>query len=206
MLLYLVRHGETDANRAGLALGRADVPLNERGQRQARSLANALAGEPFAAVYTSPLRRAVNTAKAIAAPHGLSPVTEPGLIEMDIGELDGLTFAAIRERYPGLLARWASPEGHLDALFGSESLADVQERAWRPLESLASSHEGETICAVTHNFVILSVLARALGMELSHFRRLRHGLAAISVLEFRARGVRVRHLNESCHLAQVDNH
>lgn len=206
MLLYLVRHGETDANRAGLALGRADVPLNEHGLWQARSLANALADEPFAAVYTSPLSRAADTARAIATPHGLLPVTEPGLIEMDIGELDGLTFTAIRERYPALLARWASPEGHLVALSGSESLEDVQERAWRPLESLASRHERETICAVTHNFVILSVLARALGMELSHFRRLRHGLAAISVLEFRAHGVRVQHLNDSCHLAQVDNH
>lgn len=206
MLLYLVRHGETEANRAGLALGRADVPLNERGLRQARSLGDALAGKPFAAVYTSPLKRAMDTAKAISAPHGLSPVLEPGLIEMDIGELDGLSFTAIRERHPELLAKWASPEGPVVARFGSESLADVQERGWRSLEALANRHQDETVCAVTHNFVILSVLARALDMELSNFRRLRHGLAAISLLEFGAHRVRVRHLNESCHLAQADNH
>lgn len=206
MLLYLVRHGETEANRAGLALGRADVPLNERGRQQARCLADALAGEPFAAVYTSPLKRAQQTAEAIAASHGLSPVSDEGLIEMDIGELDGLTFTEIRERYPGLLERWASPEGQATALFGSESLADVRERAWQMFAAFGQRHKDESVCAVTHNFVILSVLTRALGMELAHFRRLRHGAAAISVLEFKRDRVRVRRLNDSCHLGEMDNH
>jgi broad specificity phosphatase PhoE len=198
--LFLVRHGETESNRVGLALGRADVPLNERGLWQAKMLANALVGEPFTAVYTSPLRRARQTAEAIAERHGLTPVVEPGLIEMDIGELDGLTFAEIRERHPGLLEKWASPEGQATAIFGSESLADVRDRAWRRLESLARRHADETVCAVTHNFVILSVLTRALGMELPHFRRLRHAVAAVSVLEFRGDRVRVLRMNDSCHL------
>lgn len=206
MLLFLLRHGETEANRTGLALGRSDVPLNERGLRQAASLAGALAGEPFAAVYTSPLKRARQTAEKIAETHGLSLVCEEGLIEMDIGELDGLTFTEIRERYPALLERWATPEGQAAALFGSESLADVQERAWATLTAIGRRHEDKTVCAVTHNFVILSVLTRALGMQLSQFRRLRHGVAAISVLELGADRVRVRRLNDSCHLAEVDNH
>lgn len=206
MLLYLVRHGETEANRNGLALGRADVPLNERGLRQAQRLSEALASERLAAIYASPLSRAQQTAEAIAGPHGLAPLTEEGLIEMDIGELDGLTFAELRERHPGLLEQWASPEGQATALFGSESLADVQNRAWQALESLGRRHQDETVCAVTHNFVILSVLTRALGMELSHFRRLRHGVAAISVLKLSADGVRVSRMNDSCHLDGIDNH
>ena len=206
VLLYLVRHGETESNRAGLALGRADVPLNERGMRQARCLGEALAGEPFAVIYTSPLARTRQTAEAIAGPHGLPPVAEPGLIEMDIGELDGLTFAEIRERHPGLLERWVSPEGQTTALLGGESLAEVRDRAWKTLEILGRRHENEVVCAVTHNFVILSVLTRALGVELSHFRRLRHGVGAISVLDFRADRVRVRRLNDTCHLAAEDNH
>ncbi len=206
MLLYLVRHGETEANRKGLALGQADVPLNEHGLWQAGRLAAALATEPFSAVYTSPLKRALETAEAIAEPHGLSPVIEPRLIEMDIGELDGLTFSEVRERFPGLLERWATPEGQATTLFGSESLADVQERAWRALEAIGRRHGDETVCAVTHNFVILSVLARGLGIELGHFRRLRHGVAAISVLELQRERVRVRRLNDSCHLETGDNH
>lgn len=206
MLLYLVRHGETESNKAGLALGRADVPLNERGLRQARCLAQRLAGERFTGVYTSPLKRAVETAAAIAEPHGLTPVVEDRLIEMDVGELDGLTFSEIRERFPGLLERWASPDGPTIALFGSESLADVRDRAWEAMDELSRRHADETVCVVTHNFVILSVLTRVLGVELSHFRRLRQGVGSFSVLEFGADRVRVRCLNEACHLADVNNH
>jgi broad specificity phosphatase PhoE len=198
--LFLVRHGETESNRAGLALGRADVPLNDHGLKQAKMLANALAEEPFTAVYTSPLVRARQTAESIAERHSLTPIVEPRLIEMDVGELDGLTFAEVRRRYPGLMEKWASPEGPATALLGNESLADVLERAWQTLEELAGRHGDESVCVVTHNFVILGVLTRALGMELAQFRRLRHGVAAVSVLDFRPGRVRVQRMNDSCHL------
>ena len=200
MRLFLVRHGETESNRNALALGQADVPLNERGLEQAKMLAHALAKEPVSAVYSSPLVRARRTAETIAERAGLEVEVGPALIEMDIGELDGLTFAEIRERHPELMAKWTSPEGQATAIFGSESLSEVRDRAWQFLESLAGSHAGETVYAVTHNFVILSVLTRALNMEISDFRRLRHGVAAISVLEFDAGRVTVSRLNDTCHL------
>lgn len=206
MLLYLVRHGETESNRAGLALGRADVPLNERGLWQAGRLAEALAGEPFAAIYTSPLMRARQTADAIAERHGLSPVTEPGLIEMEIGEVEQMPFAEVRARYPGLLEAWAGADGPNQAMPGGERLVDVQERAWRTVKRLSTRHAEETVCAVTHNFVILTVLATALGTDLAHFRRIRHGLAAVSVIEMTGDRVRVRRINDSCHLGGADNH
>jgi probable phosphoglycerate mutase len=125
---------------------------------------------------------------------------------MDIAELDGLTFAEIRERHPGLLERWLGHQGHATAMLGGESLADVCNRAWATVQTLSRRHEDETVCAVTHNFVILSVLTRALGVDLSNFRRLRHSVAAISVLDCRADRVRVRRLNDTCHLAAGDNH
>jgi broad specificity phosphatase PhoE len=83
---------------------------------------------------------------------------------------------------------------------GGERLSDVQRRAWDLVQSLRALHPEDAICAVTHNFVILSVLAQALGLELSAFRRLRHAVGAISVLEIRANGARVRRLNDVCHL------
>lgn len=206
MLLYLVRHGETESNRAGLALGRADVPLNEKGLWQAARVGEALADEPFAAIYTSPLSRTRQTAEAIAGPRGVIAVTEPGLIEMDIGEVEQLPFAEVRSRYPGLLEAWAGADGPRQPMPGGESLVDVQERVWGTLKRLASRHEADTICAVTHNFVILTVLATALGTDLSHFRRIRHGLAAVSVIELTGDRVRVRRMNDSCHLEGADNH
>ena len=196
----MVRHGETESNRRGLALGRADVPLNELGLRQARCLGETLAREPIAAVYASPLRRALDTAAAIAAKHGLDVQMEGGLIEMDIGEAEGLTFVEVRERFPDLVQNWGGPKGPSFLMPGGERLLDVQARAWTTVQSLAARHPQGSVCAVTHNFVILSVLASALGIDLANFRRLRHSVAAIAVIDFRPAAVRVLRLNDTCHL------
>ena len=200
MLLYLVRHGQTESNRKGLALGRADVPLNELGRRQAELLRQALAKEKLTAVYSSPLQRTLDTARSIAAPHRLEVRLDERLIEMDIGEAEGLTFAEVRERHPGLLEGWMSEDGPKEPMPGGERLLDVQERAWAAVEALAAEHGDEAVAAVTHNFVILSLLTRALGLELSRFRRLRHVVAAISVVEFSAGGTTVLRMNDTCHL------
>jgi broad specificity phosphatase PhoE len=202
VILYLVRHGETDHNRNSLALGRADVPLNDRGISQAARLGDALATEPISAIYSSPLARALQTAEAVASRRGARVQIRPGLIEMDIGETDGLTFPEVRERFPGLLETWITDDGPRQPMPGGERLVDVQKRAWDCVQSLATLHANDTICAVTHNFVILSVLTTALGVDLAGFRRLRHGVAAISVLDVGPARVRVRRMNDTCHLRE----
>jgi len=198
--LFLVRHGETESNRLGLALGRSDVPLNERGVLQSERLGEALSGEPLAAVYASPLRRTLETARAVAGPHGLEVTVEERLIEMEIGELDGLTFAEVRTRYPGLLEEWVSGPGPNMPMPGGERLVDVQERAWSTVTELAARHAEEAVAAVTHNFVILSLLTKVLGMELSQFRRLQHAVAAVSVVDFTPGRTLVVRMNDTCHL------
>jgi probable phosphoglycerate mutase len=200
MRLLLVRHGETDANRDGIALGQLDVPLNETGVRQAEALGRALAAEPIVAIYCSPLGRAMSTAEAIAAHHTVGVIVEHGLIEMDVGEIDGIPFPEVREKYPEFLAMWMSEEGPSHDMPGGESLATVAERAWRTLDSLAARHRGETVVAVTHNFVILTLLAKVMDVELHSFRRLRHSVAAISELDMRPGHARVIRLNDTCHL------
>ena len=200
MRLFLIRHGETDHNKNGLALGRADVPLNERGRWQVQRLAEALRGEPIDAIYSSPLQRALDTARAIAETRGLSVTVAPGLIEMDIGEAEGLTFAEVRSRYPGLLERWVSSSGVGHPMPGGERFLDVQERAWPAIEGLRQRHSEATVAVVSHNFVILSILVKALGLELAQFRRLRHAVAAISVLDLREDRTLVVRLNDTCHL------
>jgi broad specificity phosphatase PhoE len=200
MILYLVRHGETESNRNSLALGRADVPLNNRGEEQAKRLADALRSEPISAVYTSPLSRATRTAEAIAETQGYTAQIKPGLIEMDIGETDGLSFPELRERFPGLLETWVSDDGPNHPMPGGERLVDVQKRAWEVVQSLAAIHPIDHVCAVTHNFVILTILTTALGSDLASFRRLRHEVAAISVLDIGPTRVRIKRMNDTCHL------
>jgi broad specificity phosphatase PhoE len=200
MRLYLVRHGETEHNRQSLALGQADVPLNETGVKQAEALGAALVSEDFAAVYSSPLSRSLRTAEAIASRHGLEVIVEDGLIEMDVGEMDGLTFPELREKYPGFIERWLSEDGPQQPMPGGESLVQVRDRAWDAVTRLAEAHDGESICAVTHNFVILSLLTRVIGIDLANFRRLRHGVAAVTRIDWRKGRPRVLSLNDTCHL------
>lgn len=204
MRLLLIRHGETESNAGRLALGQADVPLNDRGVAQAAALAARLSGEsPYGhidAIYSSPLQRAQATAAPLSAALGLAVETLAGLIEMDIGELEGLSFPEVRERYPDFIHLWLS-EALADAVMpGGESLAQVQERAWVAVESVRARHEGDTVACVTHNFVILTLLCRALEVPLARFRSLRHDLGAVSCLELGPERATVVSMNDGCHL------
>jgi broad specificity phosphatase PhoE len=199
MRLVLVRHGETDHNRGRLTLGRADVPLNDLGRRQAQALAAAFARPPDA-IVASPLARTADTAAAIAAACGLAVRPAPALIEMDVGEMEHLTPEELRDRYPDFLRQWLSGDPSDARMPGGETLREVQDRAWAAVEGLAAEFQENTIVAVTHNFVILTLACRALGMPLANFRRLQVGLAARSVLEVGAARTAVLALNDTAHL------
>lgn len=200
MRLILVRHGETDTNKARLALGQADVELNEHGRWQAQRLALSLKREPIVAIYSSPLKRALTTAEPIASSHGLEVQVDDGLIEMDIGEMEGLTFQQVRERYPHFLQAWLGDQAAHEAMPGGERLLDVQERAWQAIERIRERQEHGTVAVVTHNFVILTLFCRVLGLELADFRRLRLSVAAKSVLEMGRDRIIVVGFNDTCHL------
>ena len=200
MRLILVRHGETDTNKARLALGQADVELNEHGRWQAQRLALSLKREPIAAIYSSPLKRTLATAEPIASSHGLKVQIDDGLIEMDIGEMEGLTFQQVGERYPHFLQAWLGDQAAHEAMPGGERLLDVQERAWQAIERIRERQEHGTVAVVTHNFVILTLLCRVLGLELADFRRLRLSVAAKSVLEMGRDRIIVVGFNDTCHL------
>ncbi|MEX2245503.1 MAG: histidine phosphatase family protein [Dehalococcoidia bacterium] len=200
MKLILVRHGETEHNRGQLTLGRADVPLNDRGRAQAAALAGSFARAP-AAVYASPLARCVETARAVAGAFGLDVITDDGLIEMDVGEMEHLTSGELRERYPEFLRAWLSPQVAEARMPGGETLAEVQVRAWAAAERMRERHPEGEVVAVAHNFVILALLCRALNLPLAEFRRLRTALAAKSVLDVREVGATLLQLNENAYLA-----
>ena len=206
MRLLLIRHGETDRNAGRIALGREDVPLNERGRAQAQALAADLAANRtdvlIAAVYSSPLQRALSTAQPLAQALDLEVQTEDGLIEMDVGEAEGRALSELQERFPDFLRVWRSDQVADVPMPGGESLRQVQERAWRAVESLRERHDNETVVAVSHNFVILTLLCRVLDLPLARFRRLKHDLAAISILEIAEERQAVLSLNDRCHLRE----
>ncbi|HXH22606.1 MAG TPA: histidine phosphatase family protein [Dehalococcoidia bacterium] len=210
MQVILVRHGETASNRDRLALGRKDVPLNSLGLAQAARLGKAIAleraaGTTFAAVYSSPLVRARQTAEAIATALGLEVTEAPELIEMDVGEMDGLTGAELRERHPEFLRSWWGPEAGIVRMPGGESLQEVQDRAWPLIELVRDTYPAEAaVIAVSHNFVIRALICRALGIDLADFRRFEVGLASTTRLEFRGPRTLITNLNDVCHLAGLE--
>ena len=156
--LLLARHGETDWNREQRFQGHADPPLNQTGRAQAVDLSVALAAEPLAAVYSSPLRRALETAEIVAAAHGQEPVTVDALMEVDVGSWQGLTRAEVEERYPDQFARWLD---HVDG-FGfanGESYEQLSGRVIPALLQLEADHPGERILTVTHGGPIRTALA-----------------------------------------------
>lgn len=204
MILYLVRHGETAHNRDGLGLGRADVPLTTHGALQAARLGQQLAGSPITRVYASPLARALLTAEAVAGPHGLTVETRDGLLELDIGETEGLPFAEIRARYPEFLAQWTGTDGFSARMPGGESMADLAARL-APFAQELRKLDLPAVAVVSHNFVARVLLCHLLGIELSAYRSFVLGLAAYCTLDVRDGRVMVVNINERCHLDALES-
>jgi broad specificity phosphatase PhoE len=152
------------------------------------------------AVFSSPLRRAYETASAIAAVQGKTVEIEPDLIELDVGEMDGLTGPEMRERFPDFFGSWLAGPGPTTPLPGGESLEDVQQRGWAFIENLRNRGDLEHVACITHHFVLLSLLCRAVQLPLTRIRRIRQPLGSFSIIEFRGERVQIWKLNETCHL------
>jgi len=151
--LLLVRHGETDWNRELRFQGQADPPLNDAGRAQARELARTLAEVEIDAVYTSDLRRAVETAEIVAAGRGIPILAEPGLREVDVGSWSGLTREQIEERFPGARDHdGETREAHL-------------ARVVATVERIAAENDGKRVLIVSHGGSLRALHGHALKVE-----------------------------------------
>lgn len=149
-MIYIIRHGQTEMNSRRLLQGRSDHPLNAAGIAQAEAVAARLKGVAFAAVYTSPLVRAVQTARIIAP--ALEPVPDPRLIEMDCGPYEGTDL----RRLPPEIVHFFSDFAHNPAPRGMEPLAEVVRRAGDFLEERCRT--GENILISTHAIAMKGML------------------------------------------------
>jgi probable phosphoglycerate mutase len=153
--IIAIRHGETAWNVDTRIQGQLDIPLNERGQWQAAQLAEALATQdPLDAVYTSDLKRAHQTASAVAARQGLTPVSHVGLRERGFGAFEGKTFAEIEKDLPEDALLWRKREPHWAPPQGGESLVLMEKRIRNTLNELAAQHVGQHIALFAHGGVM----------------------------------------------------
>jgi broad specificity phosphatase PhoE len=203
--ILLVRHGETDWNLAGRFQGRSDVPLNQKGVEQANALASALGGESLAAIYSSPLVRARETARLIKVFHPSSPLyEEEGLVEMDLGEFEGIEGPRWAEKHADFRKAWRDNPASV-TMPGGENLQQVQARSMAVLERITHSYPlGSTLLVCSHNFVILTILCHALEIPLNRFRELKQGTAALNVLYMQGERLQAEVVNDRSHLPQEE--
>jgi broad specificity phosphatase PhoE len=198
--LFLVRHGEVDANREMRYLGRTDAPLNEVGVRQSEGLGSAFHGIALDAVMASPLRRTLTTAEAISSVTGTPVTSERRLIELDFGEWEGLTRHQVADRGGSARQRLESWEHNPELTVpGGESLTDVQLRMTELAHELLSEFPGGALALVSHMGPIKTLVCAAMQVSLATTRRLFLDPATISVVDWSRRPV-VRLFNSHAHL------
>ncbi|GIX47942.1 MAG: phosphoglycerate mutase [Candidatus Tectimicrobiota bacterium] len=191
-LLLLVRHGQTDDNLAGRISGQAAVPLNARGQEQARAVAQVLAGLGVHRIFSSPVWRARQTAEILAAQLGVALEEVVDLREVDYGDWEGKLFRDLRQ-HPITLQVFQDPASV--AFPNGERLLAVQQRAVRVIEWVRRQYPQQVTVLVSHGDVLRTALAHYLGMPFNEYRRLTLDTGAISVLELFDDWVRVKAVN-----------
>lgn len=201
--LYLVRHGETAHNEGGRGLGREDVELTPLGQVQVRLVTEKLALLSIDRLLSSPLSRAAVMARAIGEATGRDVELRDELIELDVGDTEGITYAEMRERFPEFMRAWASPDPTNVRMPGGESLADLAARTAVIIDEIHEKAE-HTIVVVAHNFVIKVMLCQLLELPLSNFRRFQIDLASVSAVSLRNGRAAVLSLNDICHVETLN--
>jgi broad specificity phosphatase PhoE len=199
--ILIVRHGHVAWHNPERFRGRADLALSDLGRRQAERAAWQIAAlcRPDA-VYTSPLARCVATADAIAAPFGLVPQPEPGLVDIDYGQWQGLTRDEAAARWPEEAALWFRLP-HLAAIPGGESLAALAARTTTALRDILRRHAEGAIVVVGHDSVNRVLLLFSLGLPLSRYWHLEQSPCGIDDLACENGEFFVRTVNETQHLA-----
>jgi broad specificity phosphatase PhoE len=204
-VLYLIRHGATEANLARPALiqgRRHDPPLARLGVRQAEATRDLLAIRPIDHCYSSPLLRAVQTAAIVAAPHGLAPRPLEALIECDVGRWEGLDWQTIRSREPDDYRRFHANPAQF-GYPGGESFRDVHGRVAPLLDDLLRRHAGEAVLVVGHHVVNRTYLAGLLGLPPDQARQVKLDNCGISVVFREGEITLVNTLNAAFHLQGV---
>ncbi len=194
-----IRHGETAWNVEGRIQGQLDVPLNDMGRWQVHRLALAVADEDIAAIYSSDLLRAMETAEAVARGCGQAIVTDPGLRERGFGEFEGLSYTDINQRWPEMAERWRRRDPSFGAP-GGETLNDFFARSVATASRLAALHPGQTIALVSHGGVMDCLYRAASRLALDAPRSWSLGNAAINRLLYTPQGFTLVGWSDAHHL------
>lgn len=198
--IIAVRHGETAWNVDTRLQGHLDIELNDKGLWQANRVAEALAHEPIAAVYSSDLARARQTAQAIAQRHALTVHPEPRLRERAFGQFEGRTFLDIERELPEQAERWRRRDPEFAPPGGGENLLQFRARVTAAVAHLAARHPGELLVLVAHGGVMDLLYRAATGQELQAPRTWLLGNAHINRMLWTGQGLTLVGWADDSHL------
>jgi broad specificity phosphatase PhoE len=201
--IIVVRHGQTRCNIENIWHGWDECDLTEEGSRQAVAVGQRLAVEPISAVYSSPSRRALRTAREVAASHGLHPILEEGLRERNAGAYEGVLVSEVEAQRPTIweernadMWHWRPPQG--------ESFQEVLERTLSVVERVRRAHEGETVALATHMGPARVLLSRFTGIPLEQTYQMEFPSTSISIYRFEGDRVQVEAVNDAEHTRLLD--
>jgi len=201
--LLLVRHGRSEMNAQRRVQGWLDSPLDEVGRAQARAVANRLRREQPMILYTSPLRRARETAEIIAQTLDLPIVTDDRLKERDVGAIAGLTNAEIEQRFPEWVERWRKMPDWVPPP-GAEQPEAFWERVVSVFEEILARHSRGAVGVVAHGGVLGTYLAHLVGAPKGSPSAFSLANGSLSVVETDGVRPRIRLVNDRCHLPQEE--
>jgi len=202
--VFMVRHGATVVSAEDRFAGATDVELSDQGREQAQRLAERLSREKIASVYASPLGRALETAKILAAPHNLEVQTRDALREISHGHWERMTQREVEEKFPDEAAEWGKDPYTFAPKDGESGLA-VTARALPVLIELVRNHPGENILVVSHKATIRLLLSSLLGFDPRRYRdNLDQKPAALNIVDFRdATRARLTLFNDTSHYSET---
>jgi phosphoserine phosphatase len=201
--ILLIRHGHVEGIRPERFRGRADLPLTDRGATEAQAVARhvASAWRPIA-VYTSPMRRCIDTGGAIAKACAVDIQIIDDLNDLDYGTWQSRSYAEVKEADPQLYASWfATP--HLVLFPNGESLQDLVARSADALRFVLDRHPDDTVVLVGHDSVNRALLLQLLDQPLSAYWRVAQDPCCVNEVDIIDRHVLVRHLNATAHLEGI---
>ncbi|WP_462137877.1 histidine phosphatase family protein [Candidatus Mycalebacterium sp.] len=199
MLLTLVRHGETEWNRLQKCQGISDIPLNENGIFQSKKLGENLKNEKIDAIFSSKLRRAIDTAREIAKHHDIEVGVHVDLHEMDQGDFEGVEFSEIREKHSDKLKAWTEKPEQF-RIPGGETFTEVQSRAMNAIAQIQEKWTDGNVVVVSHNLTIVAMLCKFCGVPISRFREFKISESSKTVVMCEGGKYTVSKLNDTSHL------
>ena len=193
----LIRHAATDAVGKHLSGRKAGVSLNEEGRAQAHELAQRLAGISLAAIYSSPLERALETARQISQETGTKIINSDEFLELDFGEWTGLSFQEL-----DLIQGFKNFNSFRSStrIPGGELMMEGQLRVIRGMERLCLEHPDQTIAVISHADMIKAAIAYYAGIHLDMFHRIEISPASVSIVELYTDMARIVLMNDTGNL------